>query len=290
MTKQIVSKEEAYEPYVMSPEETLALLDSKGIAYEMCDTPVPVVENSVRCGQPTDVGEQRIDDYYYLPKSVVGLNPVVEIPAQGDSMIEADIHEGDILQMEIGAIAHDGEIVIADIDKEFTAKALFTDRENQKWLLPKNKKYNAIPLTPDKQVRISGVVRRIIKDVPRMSYSECEAIVERTKALKRQESDPLQRLAKVVNDGKALFWAASAWAVVYGVARDCCDYEGSVSDFERKAEEMLQPVRFDFPCSEGKVQRTISNHPYMRLHIDKWKENGASTREIVLMEFLRINM
>ena len=33
-------------------------------------------------------------------------------------------------------------------------------------------------------------------------------------------------------------------------------------------------------CSVGKVQRTISNHRYMRLHIDKWKENGASTREI----------
>jgi hypothetical protein len=29
------------------------------------------------------------------------------------------------------------------------------------------------------------------------------------------------------------------------------------------------------------------NHPYMRLHVDKWRENGASTREIVLMEFLR---
>ena len=26
---------------------------------------------------------------------------------------------------------------------------------------------------------------------------------------------------------------------------------------------------------------------YMRLHVDKWRENGASTREIVLMEFLR---
>ena len=53
---------------------------------------------------------------------------------------------------------------------------------------------------------------------------------------------------------------------------------------------MNLPMRFDYPCSEGKVQRTISNHPYMRLHIDKWKENGASVREIVLMEFLRKNL
>ena len=32
---------------------------------------------------------------------------------------------------------------------------------------------------------------------------------------------------------------------------------------------------------------TVSNHPYKRLPIDKWKDNGASTREIVLKEFLR---
>ena len=39
-------------------------------------------------------------------------------------------------------------------------------------------------------------------------------------------------------------------------------------------------------CMAGTVQRTISNHPYMRLHVDKWKENGASTRELILMGFL----
>jgi hypothetical protein len=50
------------------------------------------------------------------------------------------------------------------------------------------------------------------------------------------------------------------------------------------------PPDFAYPCSVGKVQRTISNHPYMRLHVDKWKGNGASVREIVLMEFLRKNM
>ena len=66
-------------------------------------------------------------------------------------------------------------------------------------------------------------------------------------------------------------------------------YEGSVSDFERKAACMMTDT-FEFPCTPGKVQRTISNHPYMRLHVDKWKENGASMREIVLLGFLRENI
>ena len=279
-----------WEPYVMTPEEVMASLDSKGIPYEICDTPVPVLANKVNCGVPLDSGEQMIDNYYYLPKSVVGLHPTVEIPAQGDSMIEADIHEGDLLQLEIGAEARDSDIVVAEIDREYTAKVFFSDGKNQKWLLPRNKKYKAILLTRDKETRILGVVRNIIKKAPRMSFGECMDIVNSTMAQNGQSGDMFQRLTKTVGEARVLFWAASAWAVVYCVARDCCSYEDSVSDFERKAVNMNLPMKFEYPCSEGKVQRTISNHPYMRLHIDKWKENGASLREIVLMEFLRKNI
>lgn len=290
MTKTVKLREHGVEPYIMSAEEALAYLDSKGIRYEICDTEVPVLANAVSCGMPQDVGAQAIDDYYRLPKSAVGLHPVVEIPAQGDSMIEADIHEGDLLLVEIGAEARDGDIVVADIEREFTAKVFFTDDKRRKWLLPRNKKYKPILLTSDRETRITGVVRDIRKKSPRLSYSECMAILNREKEQNRQEGDVFQRLSKAVREGCHLFWAASAWAVAYCVVRDCCGYEDSVSDFERKAENMVLPMRFEHPCSQGKVQRTISNHPYMRLNIDKWRQSGASTREIVLMEFLRNNM
>ena len=118
MTKKVKSEGTGWEPYFMSCEETLAFLDSKGIRYEICDTPVPVLANKVNCGAPLDSGEQMIDGSCYLPKSGVGLHPVVDISAQGDSMIEADIHEGDLLRLEIGAEAHDGDIVLAEIDRE----------------------------------------------------------------------------------------------------------------------------------------------------------------------------
>ena len=289
MTKTVKLKKNGIMPYVMTAEEALAFFDSKGIKYEICDTPVPVLANRVSCGLPQDSGAQMIDDYYYLPKSAVGLHPVVEIPAQGDSMIDADIHEGDRLQVEIGAVARDGDIVVADIDREFTAKVFFTDDQRQKWLLPRNKKYSPI-LLGDKETRITGVVRKIVKTSPRISFSECIAIVNRAKEVKRQEGDAMQRLAKAVSEGNLLFWAASAWAVAYCVVRDCCSYEDSVSDFERKAMNLNLPKNFEYTCSVGKVQRTMSNHPYMRLHVDKWKENGASTRVIILMNYLRNNI
>ncbi len=279
-----------WEPSVMSADEAMEWLDGKGLKYELCDTPVPVSGNKVNCGKPLDAGEQTVDDFYYLPKSVVGLHPLLEIPAQGNSMTEGDIEEGDLLQTEIGAIPTDGETVIADVNSEHTAKVIFTDNKNRHWLIPRNKDYDAIELTADMDVRITGVVRKVVKKSVRCSYSECMAAVNRTLAKRQQQGDIFQRLAKAVREGSLLFWAASAWAVAYCVVRDCCNYEDTVSDFERKAINMNLPMRFDYPCSVGKVQRTISNHRYMRLHIDKWKENGASTREIVLMEFLRKNI
>jgi hypothetical protein len=274
----------------MTPEEVFDLLDSMGIPYEICDTPIPVLDNRVNCGVPLDSGEQMIEEYHCVPKSAVGLHPIMDVPAQGDSMIDADIHEGDLLRIELGAEARDGDIVVAEIDREFTAKVFFTDDEQQKWLLPMNSRYSPILLSADKETRISGVVRSIVKSTPHLSFRECAAIVNRTKEKKRQQGDVFQRLSKAVGDGRYLFWAASAWAVAYCVIRYCFGYEGNVSDFERKAEKMILPKQFEYPCSEGKVQRTISNHPYMRLHVDKWKENGASTREIVLMGFLKNNL
>ena len=290
MTKKKETEGNGWEPYVMTPEEVFDLLDSMGIPYEICDTPIPVLDNRVNCGVPLDSGEQMIEDYHCVPKSAVGLHPIMDVPAQGDSMIDADIHEGDLLRIELGAEARDGDIVVAEIDREFTAKVFFTDDEQQKWLLPMNSRYSPILLSADKETRISGVVRSIVKNTPHLSFRECAAIVNRTKEKKRQQGDVFQRLSKAVGDGRYLFWAASAWAVAYCVIRDCFGYEGNVSDFERKAEKMILPKQFEYPCSEGKVQRTISNHPYMRLHVDKWKENGASTREIVLMGFLKNNL
>ena len=291
MKKELVrEKDRTCEPSVMTADEAMAWLDSKGISYEVCDTPVPLLGNVVNCGSPLGIGDEMIEGYYYLPKSLLGNNPVVDWPARGDSMIEADIEDGDILRVELGAVPRDGDIVVASIDNEYTAKVFFTDNYGERWLCPRNSRYDCISLKGCVEVRIVGVVRNILKQAPHHSYRECKAIVDATLSRRQQKEGLLQRVQKAVAAGSYLFWAASAWAVVYGVMRDYHGYEGSVSDFERKAAELDLPVNFDYCCSVGKVQRTISNHPYMRLHVDKWKESGASVREIVLMEFLKQNI
>ena len=287
MTKKKKTVKREFSLQVMSPEEALALLESKGIRYELCDTPVPVLANKVSCGKLRGTGDETIDGYYYLPKSAVGLHPLMEITAQGESMIEADILDGDLLVTELGAVPMDGDIVVAEVDQESTAKVFFTDDQNQRWLCPMNRRYKPILLTEEMEVRITGVVRRVVKQMPRRSYNECMAIISRMKNEKCQEGDVFQQLSKAVCEGSHLFWAASAWAVAYAVMRDCGGYEGSMTEFERTALNLPMPMTFKFDCTAGTIQRTISNHSYMRLHVDKWRENGASARELVLMGFLR---
>ena len=291
MKKKMVKQTRAlWEPNVMTAEEAMAWLDGKGISYEVCDTPVPLLGNKVNCGTPLGIGDEMIEGYYYVPKSRLGNNPVLDWPAVGDSMIDANIEDGDILRVELGAQPRDGDIVVASLDNEYTAKVFFTDDYGERWLCPRNSRYDCISLKGCLEVRIVGVVQNILKQAPHHSYRECKSIVEATLSRHQQQDSLQERVRKAVADGSHLFWAASAWAVVYGVVRDCHGYEGSVIDFERKAIALDLPPTFDHCCSVGKVQRTISNHPYMRLHIDKWKENGASVREIVLMDFLRNNI
>ena len=101
------------------------------------------------------------------------------------------------------------------------------------------------------------------------------------------DSTPKERsVPSITMARRSSSWAASAWAVVYGVARDVCGYKGTVSDFERNASRLKMPANFDYPCTCNKVNRTICDHAYMRLHVNKWKEFGASDRELALLEFL----
>ena len=67
------------------------------------------------------------------------------------------------------------------------------------------------------------------------------------------------------------FWKPSAMAVIFCVCRDRYCYADNMSQFER-----------DFQCQEGLLSSTFRNNPYMRLPVDKWKENGAKDRVLRL--------
>ena len=79
---------------------------------------------------------------------------------RGDSMVDADILPGDLVLVERGAEPHDGEIVIAQIDGEWTLK-YFRREGNKVYLQPANGRFQ--PFYPKEELTIAAVVKAVIR-------------------------------------------------------------------------------------------------------------------------------
>ena len=75
----------------------------------------------------------------------------------GDSMVDADIHEGDYVIVRQQALAENSEIVVALLSDQVTVKTLFIN-EDQVELRPANSAYKPIRIDPDDEFRILGKV------------------------------------------------------------------------------------------------------------------------------------
>lgn len=80
-------------------------------------------------------------------------------------------------------------------------------------------------------------------------------------------------LVACVDSVRQYFWRDSALTVIFCTCRDCYGYADNMSQFER-----------EFHCQEGLLSNTFRNNPYMRLHVDKWAQNGAKQRVLRLVE------
>lgn len=80
----------------------------------------------------------------------------------GDSLINLGIFDGDIVIIERKKQALSGEIVLAQIDKEWTLKILRRDR-GKIYLKAANPKYP--PFFPREELQIFGVVKAVIRKI-----------------------------------------------------------------------------------------------------------------------------
>jgi SOS regulatory protein LexA len=78
----------------------------------------------------------------------------------GDSMHEAGILPGDYLLVERGAVPRDGDIVVAQVDREWTMK-FFRKRGNKVFLEAANQNYQ--PIYPTEELKIAAVVRGVVR-------------------------------------------------------------------------------------------------------------------------------
>ena len=84
------------------------------------------------------------------------------LKVSGDSMIEAGIFEGDVVIVKRSREAMPGDIVLAEIDREWTLKIYKRDRvKKQAYLEAANSKYP--PFYPKHELTIHGIVRGVIR-------------------------------------------------------------------------------------------------------------------------------
>lgn len=86
--------------------------------------------------------------------------------ARGDSMIQAGIHNDDILIVDRSVEAKSGDIVIAVVDGEITVKRL-AQRGQSVQLLAANPAYPPIELVDGQTLELWGVVTGVVRNMRR---------------------------------------------------------------------------------------------------------------------------
>ena len=120
----------------------------------------PLAEMAVRAGAPDMIegsqGQLFLVDRYLVRQP----SRTVMVPVKGDSMIDAGIHDGDIVVVVRTKAANAGDFVIAIVDDEFTLKELAL--EKGKFVLkPHNPAYPVI--RPQGELEIFGVVTGLVR-------------------------------------------------------------------------------------------------------------------------------
>ena len=134
--------------YEAEPTETVDNI------YKLDKIKLPIL-GKVACGEPIFADEDR--ESYIMIGTDIGADFCLQ--CQGDSMINARIHDGDIVFVKKTDIVENGEIAVVIIDDEATLKRFFYYREQNLVILkPENPKYQDIILTGEQlnQVRVIG--------------------------------------------------------------------------------------------------------------------------------------
>lgn len=114
----------------------------------------------VQAGFPSPAEEELIDtlslDEYLIEKPEASFL----LKVSGDSMINAGIHEGDMVIIERGRQVKNGDIILACVDNQWTLK-YYRQNKSRVELVPANPLYPTI--IPEGELTLGGVVRAVMR-------------------------------------------------------------------------------------------------------------------------------
>jgi repressor LexA len=135
----------------------IELLQEPHNKKEMID--IPII-GKVTAGIPI-LAQESIEDYLTIPLDFVNsTNELFILKVQGESMIEAGIHDKDLAIIEKTSIASNGEIIVALIENEATIKTFFKEDGHIR-LQPENSTMEPIIVDNCKILgKLSGIYRK----------------------------------------------------------------------------------------------------------------------------------
>ena len=120
---------------------------------------------SIRCGDP-ETEEEQVEMYISLPEAIFGKGEFYLLRAEGDSMVDSGISNGDLVLIRKQSECIPGDIVVAlDENNENTLKIYGgIDPESQKAVL----KYSNKAVYPNKRILVNklvlqGVAKHVIR-------------------------------------------------------------------------------------------------------------------------------
>lgn len=121
-------------------------------------TPLPYANEGIHAGFPSPAQD-------YMDATIDLNRELIKNPAStfcgrviGDSMLDENIKDGDVLVIDKSLEPQDGDLAVCFIDGEFTLKRIKIIDKEHGLLLPSNSKYPPIPVTPENNFRVWGIV------------------------------------------------------------------------------------------------------------------------------------
>lgn len=127
-----------------------------GIEFE-----VPFVGEGLRAGFPSPAEDYNLESINLTQELIDHPNTTFMAKVVGDSMIDANIHDGDILIIDRSLDFEDNDVAVCFINGEFNIKYIERSRDGL-FLVSANPKYPKIKVEPEDNFLLWGVVTYVI--------------------------------------------------------------------------------------------------------------------------------
>jgi hypothetical protein len=115
-------------------KEIFRELEEQGWEPQLCNKPIRSFDAPVMCGDPNIVYGEDDCDSYLVPDGWVMDDSVFCTTVKGDSMIDANICEGDRVMVKETNSYNDGDVLLVMIDGRYTLKAYFKDKDGDRFI------------------------------------------------------------------------------------------------------------------------------------------------------------